>query len=405
MKRIYIITIILASFVLAWVMPEIYKMTTDEAPEYSMAYYSSIADKYCVFEFTDNGVRRTDIENNDYTQIQFDSLLPMIFCNQLAYDSRLPKKIKGIDIDIQKIRYENFSYRYKPSNYNKPSIKLYPLFESMSERLDLATPMDMFSLTDKIEFIDIQKNIVDVDKSNIYNKMLLNSGFVGPAQKICGIPSTRKNYDEGYFIVDANRALFHIKMVNGKAFIRNVGIDRSIKVEYFEATDYPNRKSYGFLYDTAGHMYVLSTLNYHLEKIEIPHLKMKESSVSIMANIFYWNITVSEDNCRISYAVDAKTKKYIDTYISENANMVDYFVENIMPIVVSFTSPKDGYVRLRLQDSYPIALLFNIFFVLTYLCIFRKRKLSYNIFPLLWIGLTGVYGFIACILFKSDIYN
>lgn len=403
MKKIYIITVLLASFALAWVMPELYKITTDEAPEYPLSFYSSVADKFCLFDFGSKGLIRKDLDGNIYTQKEFDSLLPMIYTNQLVYDSRLPKKIKGIDININAIRYENFSYRYKPKSYNKPSIKLYPLFESMSARVDIATPSDVFRITDKIEFIDIESNSVDVDKSTLYNKVFFNTDFKAPAKRICGIPSARKNYDEGYFIIDSDNSLFHMKRVNGKPFIRNVDIDKSIKVEYFEAIDIPNKKFYGFLFDSVGQMYVLTTDNYRLEKVGIPPIDMNNTTVSIMANMFYWNINVKSKDTKISYAVDAKTRKYVDSFVSNNKNKKEYFIENIMPVALTFSSLHDGYIKIRLRTNFPMALMFNLLFVCTYMYIFRKNR--FRLFPVLWIAITGIYGFIACFLFKSDINN
>jgi hypothetical protein len=403
MKRIYIITVILASVALAWVMPGLYKIITDEAPEYPLAFYSSVDDKFCVFDFGEKGLLRRDLNGNEYSQKEFDSLLPMIYANQLIYDSRLPKKIKGVDISINAIRYDNFSYRYKPKTYNKPSIKLYPLFESMSARVDIATPSDVFRITDKIEFIDIEKNTIDVDKSTKYNKVFSNTNFKFPAKRICGIPSSRKNYDEGYFVIDSNNALFHIKRVNEKPFIRNVCIDKNIKVDFFEAIDIPNRKYYGFLFDTKGQMYVLTTENYRLIKVGIPPITMNNTTISIMANMFYWNINVKSKDIKKTYAVDAKTKKYVDLLISDNTNRSELFIKNIMPFTISFSSLYDGYVKFRLKTNLPMALMFNLLFVCTYLCIFRKNKFKF--FPVFWIVVTGIYGFIACILFKSDINN
>jgi len=403
MKKLIVIVVFMTTMILSWILPDLYKTATDEAPEYPLSFYSSVADKFCSFVFTDDDFYRTDVDGNRFTQQQFDSLLPMIYTNQLVYDGKMPKKVRGVDVDLQKIRISNFSYRYKPKAYQKPSIKLYPLFESMSARVDLSTPDDVFRISDKIEFIDIESNTVNSEKSVQYNKALYNSGFSGPAKRIAGIPSARKNYDEGYFIIDSNNALFHMKCVNGKPFIRNVNIDKSINIECFEATDYPNRESYGFLFDSSGQMYVLTTEGYNLQKLGIPPIDMKNTVVTVMANMFFWNVMVKVNNSKTTYAIDARTKKYVDSIESINANIVYHWIENIFPFIIKLTSNNDEYIKPRFMTNYPVAFLFNIFFVLTYLCIFRRNRLSNKILPSLWICITGIYGFIACLLFKSDI--
>lgn len=403
MKKFIVLIIAITTMALAWVLPDLYKIVTDEAPEYPLSFYSSVSNKFCSFKFTDKGLIRTDVDDKIYTQKQFDSLLPMVYTNQLIYDRRMPKSINGVDVNIQKIRMSNFAYRYKPQAYQKPSIKLYPLFESMSDRVDLAAPGDVFRLTDAVEFIDIQQNRIKAEKSTSYNKLLFNSGFIGPAKRVAGIPTTRKNYDEGYFIIDNTNALFHMKRVNGKPFIRNVNIDKSIRVEYFEATDYPNKDFYGFLFDTVGQMYILTTDNYKLVKIGIPPINLTNTTVSIRANMFYWNIHVKTKSSKISYAVDANTKTYVDSIESLNGNNHSYWIENILPFSINLKSRNDGYIKCRISNNFPIAFFFNIFFVLVYLLIFRKSKLENNIIVSLWVCITGIYGFIACILFKSDI--
>ena len=81
----------------------------------------------------------------------------------------------------------------------------------MSGRVRLEMPGDLFRLKDNIEFIDPETNTVKEEKSNLFMKVFIQKGFKFPAKRVAGNPSTRKAYDEGYFIIDSNDKIFHLK--------------------------------------------------------------------------------------------------------------------------------------------------------------------------------------------------
>ena len=63
--------------------------------------------------------------------------------------ARLGKKL-GYEVLPKIVQTENFNFRSAPTDINTPSIRLYPLLESMSGRVDLKMPGITFtSYTDK----------------------------------------------------------------------------------------------------------------------------------------------------------------------------------------------------------------------------------------------------------------
>ncbi len=402
MKKINILVVVLFTAVLSWIIPECYHIVTDKAVSYPVCLYSSIANKFCYFDFDDDGLIRKDVDGNVYTESQFDSLLPLVYSNQLYCEGKLPEKIHGIAIDMQTIRKESFTYRYRPDNYNRPSIKLFPLFESIPRRHELLMPDEFFRISDKMEFINAESNSVNQRKSELYTKKLLNAGFVFPARIIAGIPSARKMYDEGYFLVDNNHSVFHMKLVNGKLYLRNTNISKDLMTEYIEATDFPNRKFYGFLFDRDGQMYTISTDKYDLQKVEIPPIDMENNSVFIMGNLLYWNVNITYCDKKVTYAIDSNTKKLVDSMEKDALEKNTSYGKYIFPFSIKFTSLNDKYVEPRIKIGSPYVLFFNLLFVLLYFLICRINRIKLNVFSFIWIGITGILGVFPSLIYRYN---
>lgn len=82
-------------------------------------------------------------------------------------------------------------------------------------------PEDAFRFTDKgIEFIRMETNRIDEAKSKLFTEMLVQKGFAFPASYASGNPTTRKDYDEGYLVLDANHKLFHLKCTKGRPYVK-----------------------------------------------------------------------------------------------------------------------------------------------------------------------------------------
>lgn len=401
-KNINIMAVILFTFVLSWVLPECYHIVSDKAESYPVCFYSSIAQRFCYFDFPNDKLIRKDVEGNVYTEAQFDSLLPLVYSRQLMCEGKLPSSIRGVPIDMQTIQKEDFSYRYRPDNFYRPSIKLYPLFESMPKRLDLYMPDEFFRVNDRIEFINAESNCINEERSDYYTRRFIKEGFRFPAREVSGIPTTRKMHDEGYFITDSNYSVFHLKMVNGKMYFRNTGISPELKVKHIEAVDYLHRRFYAFLFDSKGQLYTISSNNYKLEKLGIPPIDTEQTSISIFANMMYWNVSIIKNGKKISYALDAKTKKMVD-FIEQDAYHVNKNkVSSIFPFSLTFTSSKDKYVYPRIKLGNINLLFVNVFFALLYLIVMYLSKRSYKLHYIIWIILSGFLGLIPVLLLNKS---
>ena len=107
-------------------------------------------------------------------------------------------------------------------------------------------------------------NQVDEQKSARFQQALQRAGFTAPAQWVAGIPTSQKAYDEGYFVLDSQGRLLHVKMTNGKPFVKDTKAGETINVSCMFPMDIENKSLYGFLFDTNHTLYYLSTDGYGL---------------------------------------------------------------------------------------------------------------------------------------------
>jgi len=291
----------------------VWHLATDEPQRYPFAYYSSVASTFGIRDFTGEETILRDANGNFYSEEEFDSIIPMFYYRQLASRGELPDSLHGKELSQKIIATHNFYFRYRPRQRYKPSIPLYPLFESMPARVDLEIPGDVFHLSDNLKFIDPETNEIIPGKSKKIDTRLNHEGFEGPPQLVTGSPTTRKPYDEGYFITDKNNRLFHLKMVNGKPYVGEVPLKEDVIPDWIVTTEYPTKSFYGFLFSKDGRLFTISTDNYSLDPVPLPDFDIASDDLLIMGNLFYWNVQVTSEKSRTTLAINSKTRQVIDS--------------------------------------------------------------------------------------------
>ena len=233
-------------------------------------------------------------------------------------------------------------YRLEPSELNKPHTGLYQMLETMSGRVDLVLPDDVFRLTDTgIEFIDMATNSVNEQKSKTFTDMMISKGFRFPAYRIAGNPTDRKEYDEGYVILDADRKLFHIKMTKGRPYCRAIELPEGMRAEYLYITEFTARTMLAFIIDTDGGFWVVNRPSYDVVKSGLPPIDPNEESVLIMGNMFDWTVGISDSDSDRYYALDADSFALIDT--------LSYPTPDKSIPGLTFTHYTDEFVRPRFK--------------------------------------------------------
>ncbi|TKG95735.1 DUF4857 domain-containing protein [Puteibacter caeruleilacunae] len=404
MKTIKYFIIVLATGLLAWMMPMMYHIITDEASGNIFTYYSSLEKSFCTIDFDEVNerlIRKNMKTGKEYNEAEFDSILPLFYYRQLLSDGRMPDTIHGVAVTTKDINSKTFYFRVNPTDKNTPHIPLYTLFESMSGRVNLEMPGDLFRITNKIEFVDPENNQVKTGKSALFMRAFEKRNFHFPAKLVAGNPSTRKPYEEGYFITDSEDQMFHLKMVNGKPFLRKVTIPEGVKPVHIAVMEPSDRSFYAFFFDEEHKMYQIQTDAYKVVAIPTPEFDLNRDKMMIMANPLYWNINVMSKKGKKAFAMDVHTREIVDQVTIDHDTKEAGFFSDLFPVSLYFESPYTRFVKPMMYFGGVTVLFFNLFFVLLFVGIMRYRKQPLSFIPLVWVALTGVLGFIPCLVLSK----
>ncbi len=388
---------------LAWLLPWAYDFLDGAPRRTPFTLYSTVTGEFSWLEATDQGVAYKDAAGHTFTEKEFDSLLPFFYYRQLLSDNRFPDSIHGIPVTPRLAQTGSFMFRSSPRQANAHAPGLYPLLESMSGRVDLESPDDVFRIdAGGMTFIDCATNTVKAEKSAAFTAMLRKKGFVFPARVIAGNPTPRKEYDEGFFITDSEGKLFHLKQTRGRPFVRAVELPREVEIARISVTEYRGRQFFAFLTDRAGQFYVLTTGDYALHPVSVPPVDPARQGVMIVGNPFDWTMKVSDpDGAEHLYAVDAADFSLLKElhYPAPAPTSIEKIGKYLFPFRLSFTSALDTEVRPRVTDLSGRALILGLVLAAAY-CLIRRKNPVRQVPQCLFIFVFGLYAFLGLLLFS-----
>lgn len=337
-SRIFLIlTVVL---LLSWQIPQWYSFFAAQPAKTPFTLYSCICGDFIgIVPNGDRGVVRRDRAGHVYTQEQADSLLPFFNMRQLVADNRFPDSICGVAVTPHDVQRTSFSFRSSPSDINAPSTGLYPLLESLSGRVDLTMPDDVFRITcSGIEFVTTADNSTDRQKSRRFTEAMEKKGFRFPASRIAGNPTTRKEYDNGYLMLDADGRLFHIRQNAGRPYVRAIELPQGVRIRHPFLTEFRDRRILGLLSADDGSLLVLRD-TYEILPTALPAIDPERDGFSIFGNMLDWTVCVKSDRSDAYYALRADDYSMIDSVV--------YAVDRRPAPGLRFTSPNDKFVRPR----------------------------------------------------------
>lgn len=330
------ITVVL---LLIWQLPWCYAYFFTKPSSSSFVMYSSLLKDFIVNGYGGKKALLKDTQGNTYTQEQGDSLLPAFYMRQLVTDERMPDSLFGEPVNLKAMREAFFSFRVRPSMVNAPQLGLYFLLESMPKRVDLSMPDDAFRFTKQgMEFIHMNDNKVEPEKSKAFTEMLKQKGFSFPPRCVNGEPSTRKEYDNGYLLIDSSYKLFQLKMTRGLPYVKEIKLPVGITPDQVWITEYTDRKSLGFMTDTKHKFYIILT-NGEVKETGIPAFDPYTESLMIIGTLYDWTARIDDAEGSRFYGINANDFSLLKSYEIDDP---DQHVPGL-----SFTSPYDQYVRPR----------------------------------------------------------
>lgn len=327
---------------LLWQIPYLYNFLAHKPADTPFTLYSSVAGRFGTLQRTeDNVLQYLDHMGQEYTEEQFDSILPTFYYRQLVTDGRFPDTICGRAVTSRDIQLSNFNMRISPLDLNAPRPGVQQMLESMSGRVDLELPDDVFRITSSgMEFVKMATNTVDEAKSHAFTEMMKSKGFAFPHYRLSGNPTDRKEYDEGYVMLDAERRLFHVKQTVGRPYVRAIDLPHGMTPEHLFITEFPSRQWLCFLTDIEGNLWVVERSNYAVRRTGIPAFNPEREAVLFIGNMFDWTVRIDRAESKCYYAVSADDYSLIDSLVYDTP-------DTSLP-GLTFTSTKDKFVKPRL---------------------------------------------------------
>jgi len=402
MKFIKYIVIALSIVLLAWFVPSVVKLTESGRKMDPFIYYSSVDKDFIISQYENNEMSRKNSKTGKtYNKIEADSILPMLNYRQLLSDGRMPDSIHGVSVPVKQIKRKSVIFKQLPVNKNKPIIPIYRLFESFSGRVDLEMSSDVFRINDKIEFIDPKTNSILKEKSYQFMKRLEKASFAFPAKMAAGNPNVRKAYEEGYFITDSKNDIFHVKLVNGKPFVKNTNKPKGIEPVFVRTIEPSDRSFYAFVFDKNKKLYIITSDNYKYVEIPCPDFNIDRDGLMVLGNMLYWNVVVTSTEKKVVYALDSKSKKLVDQITIEKEIPSEKMTSYMFPFTITFGSYYTEFVNPTIKMGNWYVLFFNLLALLVYVGIRKLNKRKLSIANIIIIAITGIYGLISSIIFKK----
>lgn len=403
---IFIAIVAFTTLVGSWVIPSLAQKMTDESKGYPLMYYSARLKELCLIDFRTHPDFFSDIKGNRYARADYDSLLPLLNARQLMLDGTMPDSIDGHAIDMKTLRMTQVMFRYRPQDMQMPQPPMGVLFEAMPKRGKLTLPGDYFTLTDRITFTDAETNTTDEKKSKRFQEEMQKKGFAFPAQGYWGNPSTRKPYEEGYFCLDAHGELFHLKMVNGRPFVKNTHLSDSLDIRWFVMSEVSDKRFYGFVFGREGEVGIIESTaegGYFFRRLDIRPFCPEKDQLTILGNLLYWTVSVTDSHGMDTYGLDTETLSCLSSYYQPVKQVMwDSVSEWLFPFRLSLQSEENAFINLYWHTGTWKAFLLNALLALSALLLFRRTSPARRGLCAGWVLLTGIPGWVALLIMKKE---
>ncbi len=391
-------------FVAAIYLPEFYWKIFDKKIRTPQVYYSAVHKKFFLGKNDGKKYIHFDLEGNQYTRDEFELKLPLLHYRQLLMDGNMPEYIGDWQVDIDELRLNKFMKRIKPYTLDQPQIDLYPLFESQSGRVQLAMPDEMFRITDRMEFITAATNQVNEELTELFTAELTAKGFQFPAQYIAGNPSTKKPFDEGYFVIDAANEIFQIKMIKGQPFCQKTGIPNDLDIQAIIIGEMNLKEFYGMLITKNSDLFLISYDNYKLVKMPVDSYDLQKTNLMILGDVFYrtfWQMNDGELHVVVTDRNYDIVDEYIETWETQDEWFAGKLAKVLFPFTITMSDGSSVYWNTYFDFSGLLALIGIIIALGLYTGIALYVRKPISVIDLVFVAITGLYGLIAVYIFRA----
>jgi hypothetical protein len=406
-RYILVLTAVIAA---ATVLPNLYWTIMEKPVKAPLIRYSCTDKTFMIFR-SGPTISRQDSKGNSYSRDEYERKLPMLYYVQLASTGKLPDSINGVELDLHTIHKASSNYTFQPKNMDGPQPGLYPLFESESGRVNLEMPNDFFGIKERLEFIDPKTNKVSKEKSTLFSSTLEKRGFTYPSMIIAGIPTVKKSCDEGYLLTDAREQLFHLKMIEGKPFVKKINLPEGLTFKWIECVDFANKRYYAYLISSSNKVFVLMQDTYELKQLPIEGFNANTDDLKINGDLFNYNIITEGNGYINAVALDNQFNKidqYAENWDDRYHRLEGKIFKYLFPFEINLKNDTSKYIDFRLNFAFGFnwILLSLLLIVVEIIRIAREKKpVKNHLIDLCIIAFTGIFGFIAVNIFPDKSYQ
>jgi hypothetical protein len=404
MKNNLILKLILSLviiFIASIYLPEIYWKTFPHRYYLPRVVYSPILNDILITKGDFKKSTIVDLKGKRYSSKEYEMLVPQTAFAQLVFLGKLPDTVNGVAFTVPELRKNLFRTMFEPAKIDAFKLLMHPLIESKPNRASLSFPNEFFSLTGKrMKIVDSRTNLIDEELSDIFTSELLDKEFTFPAKELFGNPTTRKPFDEGYFVIDSKDEFFHLKRVQNKPYVRKVKLPENSKVVHMEVLERELREFYGFFITDDNKFYMLREGDYYPINIPIEDFDYKNSILSLNADILYRRTNVMNDN-KISVFVYERNFKPITAYKDSVTHLdettLGVTAAYIFPFTFTLAGGKSLFINIEFDYKGFQFLIVNFILVLLFAGFLKYKKydLTKNVFQFILIAVAGIYGVIA----------
>lgn len=403
MSRFFLLLLII--LVASFLLPYFYWMSFSERIVTVSVRYSPVSDAFITSTYIDKKFSWIGEGQESYTMAQVDSLLPFLNYRVLAAKEKMPDSIKGQKIKLEDVRLNNLFLRIRPRSLDQPQIQLYPLFESKPARFKLEMPREYFRITERMEFIDATTNKIDEEQTKLFTDRLTKAGFEFPAKQYFTNPTTRKAFDDGYFVVDNSGQLFHIKKINSKPFCLNTNIPNDFRIKHMLVKEMNLKEFHSIVYSEAGEVFLLTYDDYRLQKLPIEGFDTTKDELLIIGNIFNRVISLISDSENRTFVTD-RNYNLIDqksvSWENQEARTAGMVSRYLFPFELTLQERNSSLVKFYFSGYFLPSLIFGIILMIA---LFIMQRLNIRVgnkwYDYLIVLSTGIFGFIAVVILEN----
>ena len=392
--------VVLLILVFAWTIPYYYWKAFDVSVRAPRVSYSPVTEQFLLLQPENKSVRYVDLHGKEYTREEYERLLPLANYRQLAATGQMPDSLRGVKLDLKVVALNNLFQRIMPADIGMPQIPLFPMIESRSGRVKLEMPDAFFRITDRMEFIDAATNSVNEEQTRLFTDTLAGRGFRFPAKQIAGNPTTRKAFDEGYFVVDAADRVFHIKMVRGKPFCRMTDIPATPRIVQMFIAETSLREFYGIVITADNGVHLISYDNYRLIRLPLERYDHRTCALFFGGDLFFRTLTVQGDGWLETVVTDrayAVKARYSASWPTRDVAAAGHVAAALFPFAIHLEDGDSAFVNLYASTGGLHALWVIALSVIALVVSIRvrQRQVKDHVADIVLVAVSGVFGLLA----------